>query len=138
VRTIRPIIAAVIVSAVPSILAIGNAPAQGTMAVTDDSAMMHTDVSGDACGCRNVRQPAWHGNVHGTDCRPSCPRCGVFHADPCAQLNPHRHLHHGVPMVLPPCFPRLHAWCSEGFMPTPRPLVVPRCHQCGAVIEGGF
>ncbi|MGI9178521.1 MAG: hypothetical protein ACR2IT_11785 [Pirellulales bacterium] len=134
-RTIRPVIAAVIVAVVPSIFSIRTAIAQETM---PDSAMMGMDGRGESCGCRNTQQPPWHGSVNGSECRPACPTCGVFHADPCGQLHPRQHLHQCPPLVLPPCFPRLHAWWAEGAMPTPRPLALPRCHQCGAVIEGGF
>lgn len=138
VRTIRPIIAAAIIAAIPSILVIRSAAAQGPMISAESSAMTGSDVSGDACGCRNVQQPPWHANVHGAECGPACHHCGVFHANPCGQLHPRQHLHQCQPLVMPPCFPRLHAMWAYGSMPAPRPLAQPRCHQCGAVIEGGF
>ncbi|NBT14298.1 MAG: hypothetical protein EBS56_12090 [Planctomycetia bacterium] len=91
------------------------------------------------CGCRNVQRPPWHGSVQGQACGPACGTgCGgVFHANPCGQLHLRRYAREHC-MTLPPCFPRLHALCAEGFMPTPPPPALPRCHQCGAVIEGGF
>lgn len=137
-RTIRPVIAAAIIAAIPSILVIRSAAAQGPMAITEESAMMGMDGRGEACGCRNTQQPPWHASVHGSECRPACPPGRVFHADPCGQLHPRQHLHQGQPLGMPPCFPRLHAMWAEGAMPAPRPLAQPRCHQCGAVIEGGF
>lgn len=136
-RSPRHIIAAVIL-AVPSLFATAPAPAREAT-VMDDSAMMSTDGPGAACGCRNVQQPPWHASVAGPACGPSCHPCGVFHADPWGQLRAKHEAHRQCGGVtLPPHFPRLHAWCSEGYMPTPRPLALPRCHQCGAAIEGGF
>ncbi|MFM7207137.1 MAG: hypothetical protein ACKO4T_10770 [Planctomycetaceae bacterium] len=135
-RSPRRIIATVVVAAVSASLAIGVATAQETT-VMDGSAMMSTDGAGSACGCRNMQQPPWHASVSGPACGPSCHHCGVFHADPCGQLRA-KHEAHRHCVTLPPCFPRLHTWCTEGFMPTPRPLALPRCHQCGAVIEGGL
>lgn len=129
-------IIAAVVFAVPSLLAIGPAPAREAT-VMEQSEMMSMDGRGDACGCRNVQQPPWHASVNGPACGPSCHHCGVFHADPCAQLQA-KHDAYRHCITLPPCFPRLHAWWAEGTMPTPRPLAVPRCHQCGAAIEGGF
>lgn len=136
-HTVRFAIAAAIVAALPSILVIRNARAQETITVTEESAMSAMDGNGGSeCGCRNVQNPPWHASVGGSHCGPVCQPHGVFHANPCGQLHVRRHLHHGT--TLPPLFPRLHGWCAEGFMPTPPPLAVPRCHQCGAAIEGGF
>ncbi len=129
------IIAAVVI--LPAVCALGLAPAQGTT-VTDDSAMMSTDGSGSGCGCRTAQQPPWHGSVSGPAVGPTCHHGGVFHADPCGQLWAKHDLHRHACVTLPPCLPRLHTWWTEGFMPTPRPLALPRCHQCGAVIEGGL
>ncbi len=39
---------------------------------------------------------------------------------------------------LPPCLPRLHSCLRDGILLSPQPLVIPRCHQCGAHIPGGF
>jgi hypothetical protein len=136
VRSPCRIIAAVVV-ALPSLFATGPAAAQETT-VTDESAMMSMDGSGNACGCRNMQQPPWHGSMSGPACGPSCHPCGVFHADPCGQLRAKHDIHRHGCVTLPPCFPRLHTWWAEGFMPTPKPLAMPRCHQCGAVIEGGL
>ena len=134
-RSPRHIIAAAVV-ALPSLFASGLVAAQETTAM-DDAAMMAMDGAGSACGCRNQQQPPWHGSVNPPACGPSCHPCGVFHADPCGQLHAkHEARRHCV--TLPPCFARLHTWWAEGVMPTPKPLAMPRCHQCGAVIEGGF
>jgi len=71
-------------------------------------------------------------------CGPVCRSCGLSgvcgltgacHAPlPCW----------GYPYPLPPCLPRLHSWLREGVLLSPQPLVTPRCHHCGAFIEGGF
>lgn len=98
---------------------------------------------GAGCNCRNaadMQAPPWHGNVTGMDCGPMCPPGNMFHAYPCGQLRQACQAKHGRLgcVTLPPCFPRLHAWCAEGSMPTPRPIAVPRCPECGALIEGGL
>lgn len=123
-----------IVAAIPSILVIREPRAQETF--VDEPAMSGADGMGSGCGRPDVRQPPWHGNVAGEACGPACPACGVFHADPCGQLHPRRNLHPCV--TLPSWFPRLHTWCTEGYFPTPKPLALPRCHNCGAFIEGGL
>ena len=121
--------------------------AQETVTITDDSGMSAATDSGSSvggCGCNNFQRPPWHGNVHGGPCGPACGTgcktgCGgvVFQAKPCHQLHLRGYAHaHG--MTMPSCFPRLHTWCTEGYMPTPPSPSMPRCHQCGAVIEGGF
>jgi hypothetical protein len=113
----------IVVTEVPGAAALGNG----------------TEPGAAGCGCRDVQRPPWHGNVQGPACGPVCRGgCGgVFHANPCGQLHLRAHaLAHC--MTLPPCFPRLHGWLAEGRMPTPPPPALPRCHQCGAVIEGGF
>lgn len=136
-HTVRFAIATAIVAAFPSILVIRTTHAQETITVTEESAMPGMGGNGGSeCGCRNVQTPPWHASVGGSHCGPVCHHHGVFHANPCGQLHVRRHLHHGT--TLPPLFPRLHGLCAEGFMPTPPPLAVPRCHQCGAAIEGGF
>ena len=98
--------------------------------------------SGD-CGCRggqpqqSWQQPPWHGNVRGNPCgepQPCCRGSNVYQAHPFQQL----HWKHSGCATLPPCLPRLHAMCREGYLPSPVPPVQPRCHQCGARIEGGF
>ncbi len=130
------IIAAVLV-ALPSLFATGIATAQETT-VMDESAMMSTDGAGGDCNCRSVQQPPWHGTVSGPACGPTCHHGGVFHADPCGQLRAKHDIHRHGCVTLPPCFPRLHALWVEGSMPTPKPLALPRCRQCGAVLEGGY
>ena len=94
---------------------------------------------GAGCGCQNVQRPPWHGNVSGSACGPACvPGYGSkFHANPWGQLHLRRYAREHC-MTLPPCFPRLHGWMADGQMPSPEPPALPRCHQCGAVIDGGF
>ena len=89
------------------------------------------------CGCRGVQQPPWHGTVRDGQCgvqQPHCRGSNVYQAHPFQQL-------HSRPtgcVTLPPCLPRLHALCREGYLPSPIPPRQPRCHECGAAIEGGF
>ena len=133
---VRFTITAAIVAALPSILVIRETRAQETITI-EESGMQDMDGNeGSACGCGNGQNPPWHASVGGCHCGPVCRPHGVFHANPCGQLHVRRHLHHGT--TLPPLFPRLQGLCADGFMPTPPPLAVPRCHQCGAAIEGGF
>jgi len=135
VRSTSRIATMLIVTALPALVAMARANAQGPMDM-DSSVMM--DGSGSACGCRSSQQPPWHGSVNGTVCAPACHHCGVFHADPRGQLHAKHDIRRHGCVTLPPIFPRLHTLCAEGYMPTPPPLALPRCHQCGAVIEGGF
>lgn len=121
--------------------------AQKMATSTEESGMFaaaNTDSSVGGCGCNNVQRPPWHSNVHGgpsgsacgTECKTGCGGV-VFQAKPCHQLHLRSYAHaHG--MTMPSCFPRLHTWCTEGHMPTPPSPSMPRCHQCGAVVEGGF
>lgn len=95
-------------------------------------------------GMQPQMDPPWHGNVRGQACGPACRSCelgchrgGKFHADPCQQLYMKHHAYQKG-LVLPPCFPRLHTFFCEGWMPTPKPIALPRCHNCGAPIENGF
>lgn len=91
-----------------------------------------------ACGCRNTQRPPWHANVTAPGYGPAMPAYGtMFHADPRGQLCVRRQLHE-TGATMPSLFPRLHTWCTEGSMPTPRPPALPRCHNCGAPIEHGF
>lgn len=113
-----------------------------TIIVTEDASASGLEMgSAGGCGCRDAQRPPWHGNVQGPACGPacgaSCGRSPVFHADPCGQLHLRRYAREHC-MTLPPCFPRLHGWLADGCMPTPPPPAMPRCHQCGAVIEGGL
>lgn len=96
--------------------------------------------SGD-CGCRGGQQawqqPPWHGNVRGYQCgqpQACCRGSNVFQAQPFQQLQ----WKHSGCVTLPPHLPRLHAMCREGYLPSPVSPALPRCHQCGAPIEGGF
>ncbi|NDC53651.1 MAG: hypothetical protein EBZ74_05010 [Planctomycetia bacterium] len=108
-----------------------------TIIVSDDPGAGPELGSPEGCGCRGVQRPPWHGNVRGPACGPACCHGGTFHANPCGQLHLRRYARENC-MTLPPCFPRLQGLFAEGSMPTPPPPVLPRCHQCGAVIEGGF
>ncbi len=95
------------------------------------------------CGCQSgtaggYQQPPWHGNVQACQAgcgQPTCRGSNVFQAHPFAQL--HWREHAGC-VTLPPCLPRLHALFREGYLLTPTPPALPRCHQCGAPIAGGF
>lgn len=114
--------------------------ASETIIVTEDAGAAGLAMGApDGCGCRDAQRPPWHGNVQGSACGPACGHGphGVFHANPCGQLHLRRYAREHC-MTLPPCFPRLHGWFAEGQMPTPPPPAMPRCHQCGAVIEGGL
>ena len=87
------------------------------------------------CDC--VQQPPWHGSVHGPACAPGlkCRGSNVYQANPWTQL----HWRQAGPCVtLPPCLPRFHALLAEGHLLSPVPPKLPRCHNCGAAIEGGF
>jgi hypothetical protein len=131
-RIAHAIIAATIVAAAPSIPGI-RAVAQETI-VMEGVAMPGMD----GCCETDVRRPPWHGTVAGD----ACGCCSVgrvhgkFHANACGQWHQKHHLPPGV--CLPPAFPRWQAWWAQGSLPTPPPLELPRCHQCGAVIAGGF
>lgn len=75
-------------------------------------------------------------------CRPAgaCPKCGP--PGVCGATGachpPLMGLGKNPGYSLPPCLPRLHAMCREGLVLSPKPLAIPKCHQCGAFIEGGF
>jgi len=136
VRLALSFVVATIVVACPSILGIRSATAQETI-VMEGAAM--PGMAGDSGFAeRDVRQPPWHRSVAGEacGCGPVCRTHGKFHADACGQLRAKHQLHPGV--TLPPCFPRLHGWRVDGRMPSPPPPELPRCHQCGAEIAGGF
>jgi len=132
----------IVVSASPFCLP-AQVQAADAIAVSCDSGAAALEAAPEqgaaGCGCRDVQRPPWHGNVQGPTCGPVCRSgcSGVFHANPCGQLHLRAYARAHC-MTLPPCFPRLHGWLAEGSMPTPPPPALPRCHQCGAVIEGGF
>ena len=93
------------------------------------------------CGCQTgagaYQQPPWHGSVHAAQAgcgQPTCRGSNVFQAHPFAQL----HWRQAGCVTLPPCLPRLHALCREGYLLSPTPPTLPCCHQCGAPIAGGF
>lgn len=138
VQKFRLWVSALLVASCAAAPLLRESHAQDTTMIIEGSGMAATD-AGAACGCRPSQAPPWHGNLHGSGdtCRACCPPHGKFHANPCGQLALLCQRNRGC-AVLPPCFPRLHAWCAEGSMPTPRPPTLPRCHQCGAPIEGGF
>lgn len=114
--------------------------------------------TGDCESCRTGRQPPWHGSVvdgraypvhQGPACGPVCRSCGPVGraCGPCGPsgvcgltgaCHPPYGGFWGNPYPLPPCLPRLSALMREGALLSPQPLVVPRCHQCGAHIPGGF
>ncbi len=142
-RTVRPhrLAALLIVGAIAALSLCRTAAAQETITITEAPGMSVASDMGSAagCGCNNVQRPPWHGNVHGDPCGQACGRgCGgVFHANPCHQLHLRAYARANC-MTLPPCFPRLAGLCRDGYMPSPAPLSLPRCHQCGAVIDGGY
>jgi hypothetical protein len=134
VRTFRRgLVAALTVAAFSSILTIRVAPAQETVMITEDAA------PGADCNCKGVQRPPWHGSVRGPACGPACtPHGGMFHADPRGQLCM-KHQARAMGATPPSYFPRLHTWCAEGYMPTPRPLALPHCRHCGMPLEdSGF
>ena len=137
-RTVRLIIAATIAAAIPSILVIRDTQAQETIVMEEAAMGEHGPAAAD-CNCRAGQRPPWHGNVasgsHG--CGPVCRPHGKFHADACGQLHAKRHVHQGC-VTLPPAFPRLQGMWTDGVMPSPPPPRLPRCHNCGAEIAGGF
>ena len=128
----RGLVAALAVAACFSIHGVREVPAQETVVVEGAP-------SGPDCGCKGVQQPPWHGSVRGPACGPVCaPHGGMFHANPCGQLHVRRQLQ-ATGSTMPSLFPRLHTWCTEGYLPTPRPLATPRCQHCGMPQEGaGF
>ena len=133
-RTLRRgLAAALAVAAFSSIVSIREVSAQETVVITEGGA------PGADCNCKGVQRPAWHGSVRGPACGPaSTPHGGMFHADPRGQLCVRRQLH-ATGATMPSLFPRLHTWCAEGYMPTPRPLAMPHCRHCGMPIEdAGF
>jgi hypothetical protein len=136
VPAIRPgVIAALIVSLTPSLLAVREAAARDTVIVSEG---LPPGGGPGACGCRSAQRPPWHASVAAPGCGPVCQRHGtMFHADPRGQLCVHRQLQE-TGATMPSIFPRLHTLCSEGYMPTPRPPTLPRCHNCGVPIEPGF
>lgn len=108
--------------------------AQDTI-VLDDAGI--DAMAGGGCLGRATQSPPWHGSVAGDPCGPCCPPPNVFHADPCRQLWMKHNAHqHGC--VLPPCFPRMHARLTGDWWPTPRPIKLPRCPNCGAHIDPGM
>ena len=133
----RSVIAIVIVGTA-ALLSSRGVCGQETIMITEDSAMMAGEGMGTgSCGCDDVRRPPWHGNVRGS-CNPCCdPHTGVFHANPCGQLNMRRYAREHC-MRMPSHFPRLQALSRDGYLPSPTPPAMPRCHQCGAVIDGAF
>lgn len=121
---------------------------------------------GDCESCRSQMRPPWHGNAmagygqrvgqgHGMApcmsgaCGPGhaapCRTCGPAPCGPCAPgicgLTGFCHAPAGgwgMHYPLPPCLPRLHAYFRDGMVLSPQPLVVPKCHQCGALLPTGF
>lgn len=123
--------------------------------------------SGDCESCRSQMRPPWHssavagygqrlptghcmngacGPSHAAPCRSCGPAaCGPKPCGPCAPgicgVTGFCHAPggaFGAHYPLPPCLPRLHAFLRDGTILSPQPLVVPKCHECGAVITMGF
>ena len=91
-----------------------------------------------------VRQaPPWHGSVASAPaapCGPACHHCGGY-GPACARMGCQGcglWQHRALGVSLPPFFPRLHTLIHDGYLPTPPPVAMPRCHNCGAFIDGGF
>lgn len=135
------LLAAALVLTASSLPAFGGQMPDGT-AVTEGMAAAGPQGPG-GCGCQagtagSYQQPPWHGNVSAAQAgcgQPTCRGSNVFQAHPFAQL----HWRESAGCVtLPPCLPRLHAFFREGYMPSPPPPALPRCHQCGTPIAGGF
>jgi hypothetical protein len=118
-------------------LALSSGPGAHAQEMIFEESAMGLGMGSLDSGSTDMLAPPWHGSVRGRDCGPSCPPPTMFHADPCGQLFAGTRFHPGC-VTRPPCFPRLHGWWVDGLMPTPRPPALPRCHQCGATIEGGF
>ena len=120
-------------------------------------------VGADCESCRSQMQPPWHGSAMAGRgqrlptghcmsgaCGPGhaaapCRSCGPTAAGPCAPgicgKTGFCHAPAGLcggSYPLPPCLPRLHAFLREGMVLSPQPLVVPKCHECGAVLPMGF
>jgi hypothetical protein len=117
----------------------------------------------DCESCRSQMRPPWHGSaMAGRGQRIGGPApcmtgaCGPGHVAPCRSCGPAAcgpcapgicgitgfcHAPAGLwgsHYPLPPCLPRLHAYLREGMVLSPQPLVVPKCHECGAVLPMGF
>lgn len=135
-RTVTSLVAALVLSIAMPAACLRVASAQETIMIDGmDGAEMSADPS--ACACRNLQSPPWHGTVAGEPCGPSCPPPNKFHADPCGQLwMKHNARQQGC--VLPPCFPRMHGRLADGSWPTPRPIALPRCPNCGSHIDLGM
>ena len=144
-RIVRPMLFAATVLAAASSLLTATAAQMADTQPGETTVMTESAAPGQPgeCGCRSGQpqqswqQPPWHGNVQGGQCgaRPAgCRGSSVYQAHPFQQLQ----WKHSPCVKLPPHFPRLHAMCRDGSMPSPVPPAQPRCHQCGAAIEGGF
>jgi hypothetical protein len=132
----RGVLAVLVVALSPSILVTREAAAREPVIVSDGIGAGGQGPA--ACGCRSVQRPPWHASVGAPAYGPACPPHGsMFHADPRGQLCVRRQLHE-TGATMPSLFPRLSTLCAEGYLPTPRPPALPRCHHCGAVIEPGF
>jgi hypothetical protein len=131
--------AAVAAAALSPSSAAARQTGEPTMVMEEPGMPVAESVAAEGCGCRQGQwqQPPWHGSVHAGHCGQAaacCPGSSVY------QAYPFRMLHAPRPACVrpPSMFPRLHTLCCEGYMPTPIPPAMPRCHQCGAPIEGGF
>lgn len=136
--TTRRFAFAVLLGAASAVLPVSVRDAASREMQYADDMIMDDAAAGVGYGPHDRLAPPWHTSVHpAAPCGPKCPPPTLFHADACGQLFGRRVIHpHAV--VAPSCFPRLHGWWAEGFLPSPVPPALPRCHQCGAMIEGGF
>ena len=144
-RIVRPLLFAVAALAAASSHLTATAAQIADTQQGETTVMTESAGSGQPgeCGCRggqpqqSWQQPPWHGNVQGYHCgqpQACCRGSSVYQANPFHQLQ----WKHSGCVTLPPYLPRLHAMCREGYLPSPVPPALPRCHQCGAAIEGGF
>lgn len=136
-RIAAPLIAALALTALAPSAWIPSASAQETIVMEGDAGSELSMAEPGACNCRASQAPPWHGGVTGDHCAPSCPPPTMFHANPCGQLWM-KHTARQQGHVLPPCFPRMHGRLADGWWPTPRPITLPRCPNCGAHIDAGM
>ena len=119
----------------------GVAPVRGQ---DDGYAMPTRTVVGSRYGYPGAQNPPWHGSVAAAPaaaCGPACHHCGGY-GPACACMGGHGcgwlWAQRSMGYSLPPLFPRLHTLIHDGYLPTPPPVAMPRCHNCGAMIDAGF
>jgi hypothetical protein len=129
------LVAAAVCFAAPAVVSAAQFDAAPGAVAAEGLTGAAAGAAAEDCDC--VKQPPWHGSVQGPACQsgPKCRGSNVYQANPWAQL----HWRQAGPCVtLPPCLPRFHALFAEGYLLSPVPPKLPRCHNCGAAIEGGF